>query len=84
MSARARRRTSGRAPAFREDFFGLFSGERIALFDREDARPLGELTGSIGVQPGSSLRNGILLYRFAKGEEKVGQAIFARAAPPRP
>jgi outer membrane protein assembly factor BamB len=71
-------------PGFHEDFFGLFSGERIALFDRESARPLGELTGSIGVQPGSSLRNGILLYRFVEDEKKVGQAIFARAAPPRP
>lgn len=72
-------------PVFHEDFFALFSGERIALFDREGARPLGSLTGSIGVQPGGSLqKDGILLYRFAEGGKKVGQAILARAKPPKP
>jgi outer membrane protein assembly factor BamB len=72
------------SPDFYEDFFVLFDGERIALFDRESARPLGELTGRIRVRPGSSLQNGILLYRFVEGENNVSQAIFARAAPPRP
>lgn len=70
-------------PAFHNDFFALFSGERFALFERENGRPLGELSGSISAQPGSSLRNGILLFQFARGGSKAGQAILARVKDPR-
>ena len=61
-----------------EDFLVLFGDERLVLLEREGGRRLGELRGSFGVKPGSSLRNGILLYRVEDNGKKVGQAIFVR------
>jgi outer membrane protein assembly factor BamB len=65
-------------PVFHEDFFALFGGERLVLFDRRDGRRIGEIAGDLGVQAGSSLQRGVLLYRFEDRGKKIGQAIFVR------
>jgi outer membrane protein assembly factor BamB len=68
------------SPYFHQDFLGLSEADRLVLFERAGAKRLGELRGSFGIQQGSSLTGGILLYRLVERGTKVGQALLV---PPR-
>jgi hypothetical protein len=63
------------------DFAALFSNDETAIVDRKDLHRLGSFAGSYGVQDGSSLAQGLLLYRFVERGTKPGEAVVVRRAP---
>jgi len=65
-------------PVVGKDFFGFFDKESLVLLDRRDLHEVGATSGYIGVQPGSSLAESLVVYRWANDGKSVGEAMLLR------